>query len=150
MPQAKPNKVTIRVYDVGFGDCFLLTFHYARKQRHILIDFGSTAAAKKGNPLEMLIAQNIADITRGKLHAVVATHRHADHISGFTPREGKGPGDIIRKCARDAVILQPWTEDPKAAPKATAPRRPDTTRALAVAQVRSIDAMQDIAAVIRN
>jgi hypothetical protein len=148
MPETRPTKVTIRVYDVGFGDCFLLTFHYSHNKRHILIDFGSTAAAKKGNPLDMLIAQNIAEITGGKLHAVVATHRHADHISGFTTRKGKGPGDIIRKCARAALILQPWTEDPKVAPKATAPPKRNPNRALALAQVRSLDAMQGIAAVI--
>jgi hypothetical protein len=27
---AKPTGVTLRSYNVGFGDCFLLTFHYAK------------------------------------------------------------------------------------------------------------------------
>lgn len=144
-----PRRLTIRVYDVGFGDCFLLTFHYPSELRHVLIDFGSTAAARKGVPLDMTIAENIAEVTHGKLHAVVVTHRHADHLSGFTTRKGKGPGDIIRKCARDAVIVQPWTEDPKLAPKATAPgRNAKNAKSLAVAQVRSFEAMQEVAAVI--
>jgi hypothetical protein len=39
----KPSKLTLRVYNVGFGDCFLLTFHYPARDRHVLIDFGSTA-----------------------------------------------------------------------------------------------------------
>ena len=116
-----PERLTIRAYDVGFGDCFLLTFHYAQSRRHVLIDFGSTAAARPGTPLDMTIAENIAEVTGGTLDAVVVTHRHADHLSGFTTRDGKGPGDIIRKCARNAIIVQPWTEDPKLAPKATAP-----------------------------
>jgi hypothetical protein len=40
----KPSKLTLRVYNVGFGDCFLLTFHYPARDRHLLIDFGSTGA----------------------------------------------------------------------------------------------------------
>ena len=41
---AQPAKVTIRMFNVGFGDCFLLTFHYPARDRHVLIDFGSTGA----------------------------------------------------------------------------------------------------------
>src|ERR1035441_1861187 len=26
----EPAKVTVRMYNVGFGDCFLVTFHYAQ------------------------------------------------------------------------------------------------------------------------
>ena len=43
-----PVKLTIRAYQVGFGDCFLLTFQYPKNgkkddnERHVLIDFGST------------------------------------------------------------------------------------------------------------
>ena len=38
-----PKEITVRAYQVGFGDCFLLGFHYARfDNRYILIDFGST------------------------------------------------------------------------------------------------------------
>jgi ribonuclease BN (tRNA processing enzyme) len=145
----KPRRLKIRAYDVGFGDCFLLTFGYPAGPRHVLIDFGSTAAARKGVPLDMTIAENIAEVTGGKLHAVVVTHRHADHLSGFTTRNGKGPGAIIRKCARDAVIVQPWTEDPTLAPKATAPKRSATdAKSLAVTQLRSLEAMHEVAAII--
>jgi hypothetical protein len=146
----RPQRLTIRAYDVGFGDCFLLTFHYPRGRRHVLIDFGSTAAARQGVSLDTTIAENIAEVTGGKLDAVVVTHRHADHLSGFTTRNGKGPGDIIRKCARDAVIVQPWTEDPHTAPRATAPpkRRKTDPTSLAVEQVRSLEAMHEVAAVI--
>lgn len=122
----KPTKLTLRAYQVGFGDCFLLTFHYPALgakpafPRHLLIDFGSTGKPKtaEGNLL-LRVAEDIKKECNGKLHAVIATHRHKDHISGFaTKKNGKGSGDIIRSLKPD-IVLQPWTEDPKAAPDAT-------------------------------
>jgi hypothetical protein len=117
---AKPRRVTLRTYQVGFGDCFLLSFHYAAGDRHVLIDFGSTGQPKDaGEKLMLRVAQSIAETCGGKLHAVVATHRHKDHISGFaTAADGKGSGDVIAALKPD-VVVQPWTEDPDAAPDAT-------------------------------
>src|SRR5262249_1120092 len=99
----------------GFGDCFLLSFRYAEEERHVLVDFGSTGLPH-GTPKDQLkrIAADVKERTKGKLHAVVATHRHKDHISGFaTSKKGDAPGDIIRSLRPD-VVIQPWTEDPDA------------------------------------
>jgi hypothetical protein len=118
----QPNKVVLRAYNVGFGDCFLLSFQYAGGDaRHVLIDFGTTklpnatkpkATSKKVDWMRQVAEQIRADCG-GKLHVVVATHRHKDHISGFSD-EGKdgGTGKIIRDCKPDLVV-QPWTEDPE-------------------------------------
>lgn len=113
-----PTHVRIRSYNVGFGDCFLLTFDYARaKPRNVLIDFGSTMQSKTGPKGGMLeIAKRIQEDCEGKLHMLVATHRHADHISGF----GSKPGEVIASLAPDLVV-QPWTEDPELDPEARAP-----------------------------
>jgi hypothetical protein len=113
---SSPNKVTIFSYQVGFGDCFLLRFHYqGGADRHVLIDFGTTKLPEKAPKNQMvLVAQDIAAKCAGKLDAVVATHRHADHISGFaTTAAGDGPGDVIRGLNPD-LVLQPWTEAPDA------------------------------------
>ena len=124
---AKPKSLTIRTYHVGFGDCFLLSFSYGGKsQRHVLIDYGSTGLPP-GTPKSRMmdIAKDIEKRTGGKLDAVVATHRHKDHISGFETKArgkgaGKGTGDIIRSLS-PKLVVQPWTEDPNLRPNAPGP-----------------------------
>lgn len=114
---AIPTSVTLFAYQVGFGDCFLLRFTYPKNlMKHVLIDFGTTGLPEQTAKAHLLtVAEDIAKQCNGKLDAVVATHRHADHISGFaTSASGKSPGAII-KALRPDVVVQPWTEDPKLA-----------------------------------
>ncbi len=113
-----PGKARIRSYNVGFGDCFLLTFFYGEdRTANVLIDFGSTRTSSSGPARGLLaIAEKIREDCGGKLDLLVATHRHADHISGF---DGE-PGKLIRELEPELVV-QPWTEDPNLAPDAKAP-----------------------------
>lgn len=139
-----PTQVAIRTYQVGFGDCFLLSFKYDKgDEKHVLVDFGSTKLPPKAPKSRMMdIAIDIEKRTKGKLHAVVATHRHQDHISGFaTAAGGKGPGDVIRRLEPDYVV-QPWTEDPELAPDAKAPAGKTPAKGKHIA---SLSAMHDVA-----
>lgn len=117
MARRAPTGVRVRSYNVGFGDCFLLSFSYTGgAEHHVLIDFGSTKPSPFGPDTLVPIAEQIKDDSGGKLQMVVATHRHADHISGF----GGKPGRIIASLEPELVV-QPWTEDPELEPDARAP-----------------------------
>lgn len=105
------HSVRIRMYCVGLGDCFLLTFPRADgSECHVMIDCG---VLKGTNPAKLkLAAQNIFETTGGNLDVLVATHVHWDHVSGF-----KQARDIFKQFKVKQVWL-PWTEtigDKKAA-----------------------------------
>lgn len=146
-----PTHLNLYVYQVGFGDCFLLEFVYGRsisaRRRHVLIDFGTTGTREEDTGSHMLaIARDIAQkCDGGTLMAVVATHRHADHISGFaTKADGSGPGDVIRDL-KPKMVLQPWTEDLSLDENATAPRQGVSADADNQRAFRALQSMNELA-----
>jgi hypothetical protein len=68
------------MYRIGFGDFFLLTVPTKPEAQHILIDCG-VHAGNIGTMDECV--KDLAKETKGKLALVIATHYHADHLSGF-------------------------------------------------------------------
>jgi hypothetical protein len=139
-----PVRIHLFTYQMGFGDCFLLRFVYPDlKQRHVLIDFGSSGLPKGLPANHMLkVAQDIEAKCGGRLDAVVATHRHLDHISGFaTAADGKGTGDIIRRL-KPRVVVQPWTEQPNLPEDATGPLK---GKAGSVKRLQALQGMSEFA-----
>lgn len=129
-----PVTVRVRMYQVGFGDCFLITVEYdepladGRAERHLLIDYGSTRAAREGRtPGRMRdVAALIEEHTKGVLDVLALTHRHKDHLSGF----GDTIGEATLRRLTPARVLRPWTEDPALGPDATGPGPADGPTAL--------------------
>jgi hypothetical protein len=107
-PAGPPEGVRVRMYRQGLGDCFLLTFpRPAGGPFHLLIDCGLISGVTPRRPTIMQeVAQDIARETGNHLHAVVATHEHWDHLSGFLQAR-----DIFDPITIDEVWLA-WTEDP--------------------------------------
>ncbi|MFZ8474707.1 hypothetical protein ACO1MO_13930, partial [Staphylococcus aureus] len=77
------------------------------------------------------------------LDVLVATHRHADHISGFATKDGAASGDVIRGLD-PRVIVQPWTEAPEAPVDWEGPDASVTGQALRQRRA-SLQAMEDAA-----
>jgi len=77
------RQIKIRMYNVGFGDSFLLRVPTNDGERRILVDCGFHSQGKGKFSDQDLVKQIKADLKGEPLHVVVATHRHQDHISGF-------------------------------------------------------------------
>ncbi|MFN2297428.1 MAG: MBL fold metallo-hydrolase [Anaerolineales bacterium] len=78
---------TVRVYNIRFGDCFLVSIPAAGGEKHILIDFGNASGAVKGgggaNDVFRPIVEDILQRTNGRVDLVILTHEHLDHLEGF-------------------------------------------------------------------
>jgi len=74
------DKLRVRMYRVGFGDFFLITVPTNTDPQHILIDCG-VHAGDIGTMDDCV--QDLIKVTNRKLALVIATHYHADHLSGF-------------------------------------------------------------------
>ncbi len=107
--------VRIRMYRQGLGDCFLLTFtNRDQKQHHMLIDCGVLPLSKGGSHRLDLIAQNILAETGKHLDTVVATHEHADHVSGFKSANeffGVNPDKKPDQPPQVGQVWLAWTEN---------------------------------------
>ena len=106
--QLEGKSIRIRMYRVGFGDCFLLSVPSVKdqstdRQLHILVDCGVHSRGNIGTIQK--VVNNIGEVTDKKLAVIIATHAHQDHISGFDKF-----GDIFTNFKVGEVWL-PWTWD---------------------------------------
>jgi beta-lactamase superfamily II metal-dependent hydrolase len=100
------NTIRVRMYNVGFGDCFLLTLP---GKRTVLVDAGFHAQGKGAFGGNDLVAQIVEDVKAvsgaARIDVVIATHRHQDHVYAFNSENW------------DAVeigeVWLPWVEDRK-------------------------------------
>lgn len=121
--------VLVRMYNVGFGDCFLLTIPTDEGPKRVLVDCGSIAGPTHDGARKMaeVVEQIVTGVSEGsapRIDVVVATHRHRDHISGFD-------NDLWSEVDVGEVWM-PWTEDPED-PEAARIRELQTSLALELA-----------------
>lgn len=103
-------RVRIRMYRKWLGDCFLLTFRSGDVKKHILIDCGALTGTPQGVQKITEAVEDIRTETGGDLMALVVTHEHWDHISGFLDAI-----DSFKKFSNIAEVWAAWTEDPNQA-----------------------------------
>jgi len=76
------DKVSIRMYCVGTGDCLIVKFSNKKEKFLMMIDCGSCV----GGPKEFLpYVENLAELVKkeGGLDLLIITHEHQDHVNGF-------------------------------------------------------------------
>ena len=118
-----PARVRVRMYQVGFGDCVLVSLEYdeadasGRSERHVLFDLGSTRSPREGKATMESVARLVAEHTGGRLDILVVTHRHKDHLHGF----GVKAAAEILVGLKPRLVLRSWTEDPRMPTDATSP-----------------------------
>lgn len=116
--------VSVRMYNVGFGDAFVVTVKRGRKAWRMLVDCGAHSQGR-ARPIAEAVAAIVSDLREaggGKpyLDVVVATHHHADHIAGFARDEWE---DVTV-----GEVWVPYVEDPDD-PEAKELRRLQTSTA---------------------
>ena len=110
MTAQRTTELTVRMYNVGFGDCFLLTFKTPKKPYTMLIDCGRLSGSSNVGPdFWKVVQQLINDLPKvgGHPHAdiVVMTHRHRDHVHGFSRHD-------LWADVTAGEVWMPWTENP--------------------------------------
>jgi beta-lactamase superfamily II metal-dependent hydrolase len=103
-PGTRKEQIRIRMYRVGFGDCFLITLPASGGPHHVLVDCGVHA---RGN-IDTIgkAVDDISQVTAQKLDIIIATHAHQDHISGFGTFASKFSAFEVKE------VWMPWTENP--------------------------------------
>jgi hypothetical protein len=106
----KPSEVVVRMYRQGLGDCFLLAFGSTDPAPpcYVLVDCGVHARQDEGPDRMMDVMEDIVPATGGRIDVVVATHEHADHLSGFVQ---KGSPFLDGRLKVGQIWLA-WTEKP--------------------------------------
>ena len=117
-----PNRIGVRMYQVGFGDCFLLSFAY---HSHLPTAGGSGTCSSTSAPPAGRRAARPLQRDRGRHRA---RGRAASSMRRHHPPPQGSPRRVRRRHRgghdRDAcavVVLRPWTESPHAAASATGP-----------------------------
>lgn len=99
--------ITVSMFNVGFGDCFLVEIPFAARTCRILFDCGRHRGGKPDNQAladRVIAALGAADGAAPRIDLVVATHRHKDHVSGFASN-GWDKVEV-------GEVWMPWTENP--------------------------------------
>jgi len=102
-------RVRVRMYRQGIGDAFLLSFKKGSEARHILVDCGVLTGTEDGKEWATRIAENVVRETGGRVDAIVGTHPHWDHLSGFYDAQ-----DVFANKQKLEVgeVWMSWAENP--------------------------------------
>jgi len=90
--------ISLRAYNVLFGDCLLVSWDEDDGEHHAWVDFGNFH--NDPNAVFTSVYEDLLRRTHGRLDLVVVTHRHMDHLEGFH--------SFRESIARDFTIQKIW------------------------------------------
>jgi hypothetical protein len=90
--------LTVRAYNVLFGDAILVSWDEDDGLHHAWIDFGNFHTDP--NTVFEKVYGDVLLRTKGKLDLLVVTHRHLDHMEGFF--------SLRKRFAKDFAIKRLW------------------------------------------
>src|SRR5262249_40428232 len=103
----KKGQLIVRMYRQGLGDCFLLAgCGEDGEPRYLLIDYGVHARQTDGPKRLKQVLDHLVASTGSHIHTVVATHEHADHLSGFVQKGSP----FVRDNLTIGEVWLAWTE----------------------------------------
>ena len=79
--EAGQMSITLRAYNVLFGDALLVSWDEDDGAHHAWVDFGNFH--NDANAVFEKVYNDVLARTAGKLDLLVITHRHLDHMEGF-------------------------------------------------------------------
>jgi hypothetical protein len=102
------NELIVRMYRQGLGDCFLLALPAKtdRRVRYVLIDCGVHARQTDGPARLARVMDHLVAATGSRIDVVVATHEHADHLSGFVQKGSP----FLKDNLKIGELWVAWTE----------------------------------------
>ena len=81
------DEIIVRMYRQGLGDCFLLALPASgAATKYLLVDCGVHKRQTDGPVRLAQVLKNVTAATGSRLDVIVATHEHADHLSGFVQK----------------------------------------------------------------
>lgn len=123
------KQISIRMYNVGLGDSFLLRFPCTGGERKVLIDCGVHTVGPGPYVMKEVVGRIIKDAKgsgrKARIDVVIASHRHRDHVSGFADERWR---DV-----EVGEVWLPWTED-REDPEATEIREMQSKKAERIAK----------------
>jgi beta-lactamase superfamily II metal-dependent hydrolase len=93
------------MHNVGFGDAFLMFIPTGAGDKTMLVDCGvhPNGVVNTISAVAQDIVESVTENGKARIDVVVATHRHADHISGF--------GLKLWHDVEVGEVWLPWTEE---------------------------------------
>ncbi len=103
---ANNYKVSIRMYCMGTGDCFVYKFFKGRVLVYtMMIDCGSCAGERSDF---LPYVTDLLNYVENRINLLVITHEHNDHVNGFA----KCKAEFANPALRIDEAWMAWTEDP--------------------------------------